>query len=338
MAEAIGVVSGLLTLISFALKASQSLYDEISSFKAQLSKITLLLGDLDALINVLKKLDERAQLSTETGKLEFVRGPLESCISTCNEMREMLDACTSNSKDGQTSVRVWLSMRFREKNFEDMKLRLSSHKSTLVVALEAVNIQDHSVTQEALSDLSDKISVAQKSVEDQLNDVKILCAEDASLRKVLEGDLARLQSSLDSLAQAQKIADTTQAGIIVEDNHNDPGGVAIWGTDTPQPNFKLTVARNTNGFGALSSAGVHSPEVIDKLFQQHQRPDPALMMEALRNNSSRMHGQALHSVINVMSVEQNQQASYASAPALLTEIEGPDCARLEHRHVSMQEK
>jgi hypothetical protein len=140
MAEAVGLASGLLTLVVFALDASKSLYEAISSFKSQRKMIKDVLADLEALVTVLATIRERAQHTQEVMKLEPLRRPLECCATTCQEMREMLDACMSHSKDGQASVRDWLKMQYREKSFDDMKNRLSSYKTTLVIAFQSINM------------------------------------------------------------------------------------------------------------------------------------------------------------------------------------------------------
>lgn len=141
MAEAVGLASGLITLIVFAYKTSKSLHEAVSSFKSQHQTIKDVLADLDSLVTVLATIHEQAQRSQEeVTSLESLREPLNCCATTCKEMREMLDACTSHSKDGQTSVRDWLKMRYREKSFDDMKTRLASYKSTLVIAFQSINM------------------------------------------------------------------------------------------------------------------------------------------------------------------------------------------------------
>jgi hypothetical protein len=140
MAEAVGLASALLTLVVFTFDASKSLYEAVSSFKSQRQAIKDVLADLDALVTVLATIRKRAQQLAEAAKLESLRQPLECCATTCKEMREMLDACSARSKDGQTSVRDWLKMRYREKSFDDMKNRLSSYKTTLIVAFQSINM------------------------------------------------------------------------------------------------------------------------------------------------------------------------------------------------------
>ena len=140
MAEPIGLAASLLTLALFALNTSQSLYEAVSSFRSQRQTIKDVLADLAALVTVLNTIKERAQQPAEATKLEPIRQPLECCKTICDEMREMLDACTTHTNDSQASVRDWLKMRYREKSFDDMKKRLSSYKTTLVVAFQSVNM------------------------------------------------------------------------------------------------------------------------------------------------------------------------------------------------------
>ena len=59
-------------------------------------------------------------------------------MTACQEMHEMLDACNIHGTDGRNSVRDWLSIRYHEKSFEDMKQRLLSYKSTLCIAFDTI--------------------------------------------------------------------------------------------------------------------------------------------------------------------------------------------------------
>ena len=140
MAEAVGLAPGLLALIAATFKSSLFLYEEISSLKSQRQTIKDVLTDLDGLIKVLATIDHRAQQPTQVAKLEPLRAPLECCESTCKEIHEMLVTCTKHSKDSQASVRDWLKMRYREKSFDDMKKRLSSYKTTLIITFQSINL------------------------------------------------------------------------------------------------------------------------------------------------------------------------------------------------------
>lgn len=140
MAEAVGLASALVTLAIFAYETSKSLHEAISSFKSQRQAIKDVLADLDSLVAVLTTIREHAQHSQDVKALEPLRKPLTICTAICQDMREALDACTTHSKDGHASVRDWLKMRYREKGFDDMKNRLASYKSTLIIAFHLIGM------------------------------------------------------------------------------------------------------------------------------------------------------------------------------------------------------
>ena len=140
MATGIGEASALLALIVFAYDTSKSLYKEVSSFKSQRKTIKDVLADLGSLNTVLETIRGQALRSQEIEKLKPLREPLKCCTGTCQEMREMLSVCTTHSKESRNSVRDWLSIRYKEKTFEDVKKRLASYKSTLTIAFESINM------------------------------------------------------------------------------------------------------------------------------------------------------------------------------------------------------
>ena len=92
-------------------------------------------------------------------------------------------------------------------------------------------IRDQSVTHEYLGDMRNRINGAKEKLEDQLESVRqIISAADASLLKILGEDQAHLQSSIDSIVQAQRIVET-RPDIRIEDNCAGHGIRVIFGTD-----------------------------------------------------------------------------------------------------------
>ncbi|KAL8637401.1 MAG: hypothetical protein Q9228_005320 [Teloschistes exilis] len=166
MAEAVGLASSLLALTVAAYKTSKSLYEAVSNFQSQRKTIKDIQADLKSLITVLDKVHEQIQSSHDIERLEPLRQPLTCCTTACQEMYEMLDACTIHGTDGRNSVRDWLSMRYHEKSFEDMKQRPLSYKSTLSIAFDSIMMQDHSSTQDSLEELKDFISGTKEDLED----------------------------------------------------------------------------------------------------------------------------------------------------------------------------
>lgn len=121
--------------------------------------------------------------------------------------------------------------------------------------------QDHSSIQDSLEGLKDSISGTKEDLEDQLAQVqRTINTAEALLREVLQDDQARLQSCLNSLTQAQKIADGIHPSIVVQRNRADQGSRAIFGTDTSQPQFSLTVSDNEAQPHAVMGSGVYTPD------------------------------------------------------------------------------
>lgn len=140
MAEPARLASSLLALIPTTYKSVVSLYDEVARLQSQRQTIKDVSADLDAIVKLLTTINKRAQQPSEVAKLEPLREPLKCCDTVCKEMHEMFAACMKRSKDSQAGVRDWLNMRYRGKSFDDMKKRLSSYKTTLIITLHSVNM------------------------------------------------------------------------------------------------------------------------------------------------------------------------------------------------------
>jgi hypothetical protein len=158
-----------------------------------------------------------------------------------------------------------------------------------------------------LSNLKDLISGTKEDLEDQLDQVRqAIGTADAPVRKILQDDLARLQNSLDSVARAQRIADTARPEVTIEGNEAGQYARAIFGTDTPQPQFNLRVSENRAELGASMSAGVHSPQTLQALVGKSQTPDLALAIQALQTQSPNTNHEYLLSILNGLSMERQR--------------------------------
>ena len=112
MVTGIGEAAGLLALTMFALNASKSLFEAVSSFKNQRKSIQVLQADLGALVPALDLVRQQVQNSENESKFEPLQEPVECCGKTCQEMQEMLDKCIKHAKDGRDSLRDWLKMQY----------------------------------------------------------------------------------------------------------------------------------------------------------------------------------------------------------------------------------
>ena len=188
--------------------------------------------------------------------------------------------------------------------------------------------QDHSSTQDSLEELKDSISGTKEDLEDQLAQVRrTISTAEASLRKVLQDDQARLQSSLNSLAQAQRIADGIHPSIVIQRNRADQGSRAIFGTDTSQPQFNLTVSDNEARSNAVMGSGVYTPQTLQALLGSSRTADLALAVQALQTQTQSTDVSTLQSIANQLSVERNKgTSSRANSPPSLMDSDHTNTA------------
>ncbi|KAK3177983.1 hypothetical protein OEA41_000115 [Lepraria neglecta] len=301
MAEVVGLAAGLLALTTAAYQTSKALHEAISSFRSQQKTIKDFEADSDSLTTVLDQIREWIQNAKDIERLEPLRQPIYCCMQACQEMHEMIDACTVHTTDARQSVRDWLNMQFRGKSFEETKQRLSSYKSTLSIAFNLSTI-----TQDSLEQLKELISGTKEDLEDQLAQVQrhIETAE-ASLRVVLQDDQARLQSCLNSLAQVQQIANNIRPSVFIQDNRAGQGSRTIFGTDTSQPQFNLTVSGNEAQQDAVMGSGVYTPQTLQALLGDTRKGDLAFAVQALQTQTQSSDKSALQSIANQLTAERS---------------------------------
>ena len=146
--------------------------------------------------------------------------------------------------------------------------------------------QDHTITQESLSELKKSIEGTKEDLEDQLDQVRdAIGSAAASLRDQLSADQARLQSSLDSLAHAQRVAETTLPQVIIKGNRGGAESRTLFGTDASRPQFSLNASDNIAEQGAVMAAGVHSPETLKALLGESGAADLVLALRSLHTQS-----------------------------------------------------
>jgi ABC-type transporter Mla subunit MlaD len=167
--------------------------------------------------------------------------------------------------------------------------------------------QDHATTQDSLNELRKSIEGTKDDLEDQLDQVRhAISGAGASLRDLLQADQAQLQSGLESLAQAQRVAETTQPRVVITRNLGGQESSTLFGTDTSRPQFHLTVSDNEAQLGAVMAAGVHSPETLQALLRGSRTADLVLVLQALQNQPQSTSGTALQSILNSVATGRTQ--------------------------------
>ena len=112
----------------------------------------------------------------------------------------------------------------------------------------------------------------------------------------LLADQAHLKSCLNILAEAQRVAENTKPQVVVERNRVGEGGRALFGADTFQPGFSLTVPDNEAQRNARMAAGIHSSEVLQTLLTGLPAADIMNVAQALQTQPPNVNMDMLQSL------------------------------------------
>lgn len=138
MAEAVGLASGLLTLVIFASKSSVTLFQTIQSFKNHPKRVRELAEELESLVGVLQSLEETIR-STKDIDLSALQLPLGRCGKACEEFEQELLKCSARSGD-RASFRDWAKLKYLGDNIDEFRRSLAVYNAAITVALTDANL------------------------------------------------------------------------------------------------------------------------------------------------------------------------------------------------------
>ncbi len=139
MAELIGLSSGLVALVAFALKSSTLLYDTVQSYYSHPKNVRDLKEELEALAVVLRALSETVEQNKNTN-LTALELPLFRCGNACKEFDEVIAKCSSRSGGSGTSFRDWAKLKYMGDGIDEFRRMLAGYKSTINIALADANL------------------------------------------------------------------------------------------------------------------------------------------------------------------------------------------------------
>jgi hypothetical protein len=148
MAEALGITSAILAIIEFAFTTSTTLYEQISSLKSYVETVSNLRSDLGALAELLRTLQVQLEAESITGhgtahddhRFDPIKRPLLEVGRACEALGAMLQGCAVETASTREIAKKWLRMQYNGKSIEETRNLVASYKSTLVIALEIVNL------------------------------------------------------------------------------------------------------------------------------------------------------------------------------------------------------
>ncbi|KAL4815659.1 hypothetical protein BDW67DRAFT_185661 [Aspergillus spinulosporus] len=209
MAETIGAVSAITTLVTLALEATIILYKNIKSIQSRDKPIRELREELEDLSELLKTLRELTG-STDVD-LAALKGPLERCAGACKEFSDLVKEYTKYSSGERYSKRDWLKIRYMGDDISGFKNMLAGYKSTITIALAYVNLRTTKITKHVIEEYKELIQNTQCDLETHLEDIRMKM-ETLSLHgsAVTQTDPAELQRMEDEKQSTQKSLDICQ--------------------------------------------------------------------------------------------------------------------------------
>ena len=134
MAEAVGLISGVLTLAVFAFQSSVTLCNTVKSFQFHQQRVRDLTEELDALSQVLHSLSE-----TINGMPAFdftpLKRPLLQCGNACTEFKKQIAKCSAHSSGGRPSFRDWARLTYMGEDIDGFRHMLVAYRLTVNIAL-----------------------------------------------------------------------------------------------------------------------------------------------------------------------------------------------------------
>ncbi|KAI5460841.1 hypothetical protein BGZ63DRAFT_405288 [Mariannaea sp. PMI_226] len=170
MAEPIGLASGVITLVTVTSQCAVELYKTIKSFKTHPQTVRDLLGELEALKGVLKRLDETIKL-VPNEDFHVLIEPLKRCSEACQEFGDELMKCYKRSGSDRTSFRDWTKLVYMKDGIDGFRRLLANYKSTIIIALTDASLRISSVTTKTLEEHKTMIEAATVDLDDHLQEI-----------------------------------------------------------------------------------------------------------------------------------------------------------------------
>ncbi|EXA30551.1 hypothetical protein FOVG_18080 [Fusarium oxysporum f. sp. pisi HDV247] len=297
MAEVIGLVSGLLTLATFAHKSVTKVQEAVQSFRCLPRQLRELLSELAELSTVLQDLSQAPRGDVEVD-LSALKITLEQCSRSCEEFERELRACSSRSGQDRTSFRDWAKLTYRGGDgIEGFRQQLIGYKSTIVVALSFANLRTSTITVEAVQSCRGLIETTTIDLEAHLADVNqkldVLTSRaaanperDEATVKYIENERLSTEKGLQLCLQLSQQIDQLQLQYATEERRTPD-------LFSPHPSSNLLVSEGLGGCKeylgfALERLKRHRQKVYERINAGSSTavsPDDKLLLDNLNDEA-----------------------------------------------------
>ncbi|KAF4435395.1 putative pathogenicity protein CRX2 [Fusarium austroafricanum] len=308
MAEVIGLVSGLLTLATFAHKSVTKVQEAVQSIRTLPRQLRELLSELAELSTVLQDLSQAPGGGIEVD-LSALKTTLEQCSRSCEEFEQELRACSSRSGQDRASFRDWAKLTYRGGDgIEGFRQQLIGYKSTIIVALSFANLRTSTITVEAIQSCRGLIETTTIDLEAHLADVKqkldaLACRaiaspepDEATIRYI-ENERISTEKGLQFCLQLSQHIDQIQLQFAAEEGHTP----SLLG---PHPTSNMLVSEGLGGCKdyigfALERLRRHRQKVSERIGAGSSTtvsPDDKILLDNLNDEA-----EALRHSLNLFS-------------------------------------
>ncbi|KAI9709020.1 MAG: hypothetical protein M1828_002554 [Chrysothrix sp. TS-e1954] len=228
MADPISITSGLLTLVTFSVQSSKTLYDVVQSFKSNRKTIRELREELEALENVLQALQQAAEHNHT--EFEALKTPVLRCGNACTDCKKILLECSSHSSESgsRSSFRDWARFKYMGYDIAGFKDMLAGYKSTISIALGGATLRTSTITVGVLHEYQKMISNTSSDLEEHLEDINQRLqalteaksnrsGEIAVEQQQIQHEIESTKQCLDICAQATQQMNQLQAATVESD-------------------------------------------------------------------------------------------------------------------------
>ncbi|KAK0368123.1 hypothetical protein CLIM01_14516 [Colletotrichum limetticola] len=267
MAEALGIASALIAIVTATIQTSQTLYSTIQSFRSHQRTVQQLLDELSALKEVLQSLETHIQIEDDA-TLASLKTPLLQCRRACADFDTLMIECSKYSGRPRSSFRGWVKVRYMESDIHGFTSMLAGYKSTIAIALGDANLRSATVTMQLLGEYKDMVHSTTQDLEDHLEDINErlsrLASNDMHSSQAVTTNIDRIQNERDSTEVCLQICANVQAHIDAMRLQPIPGSPPFQGTSCQNLGHAIVITLSTLD---------HCKQVISDVSELHRHQD-----------------------------------------------------------------
>lgn len=137
LTPALGTVSAVTGITSFAFQSVKSLCELIQSFNDYPETVESLQVEIHSLLPVLRRIRQSSFDKNVLAELEPI---LKACDKACKGLQDIINRCTTHPGGNKPNIVDWTKMRFLGGSIEEFKERLASYNGTILIIINIIDL------------------------------------------------------------------------------------------------------------------------------------------------------------------------------------------------------